>query len=317
MLCVCVGIFACVATISHETSRNHKSFFQMPSPTTLAVAAALLCGSGATGLQLGGAGAVARVRAEPRCSDAVMGRKFENNKLKMAKTALAYAKKASYIGKKVVVAVKASGDDPTINRQLAAVMAEANALNVPKDVVSKNIKRAMDTDTANYDELTYEAYGHGGVGLIINCLSDNKNRAVEMVNTAIKKADGKVAASGSVAFNFARKGRLAINAELSEDDLLELAIEGGCEGDVEREEADVDGRGDSEEVKCVALTEPTELGLLQAALQEAGHACTGRLINVPMATVDCSEEDAELNFNLIDKLEEIDDVDSVEHNMAV
>ena len=72
------------------------------------------------------------------------------SKLKMAKTALAYAKKASYIGKKVVVAVKAGGDDPSINRQLAAVMAEANAMNVPKDVVNKNIKRAMDTDTANY-----------------------------------------------------------------------------------------------------------------------------------------------------------------------
>lgn len=69
----------------------------------------------------------------------------------------------------------------------------------------------MDTDTANYDELTYEGYGHGGVGLIINVLSDNKNRAVEMVSTALKKEGCKVAASGSVAFNFARKGRLAIN----------------------------------------------------------------------------------------------------------
>jgi transcriptional/translational regulatory protein YebC/TACO1 len=87
---------------------------------------------------------------------------------------------------------------------------------VPKDVVNKNIKRAMDTDTANYDELTYEAYGHGGVGLIINCLSDNKNRAVEMVNTAVKKENCKVAASGSVAFNFERKGRLTVNDELSE-----------------------------------------------------------------------------------------------------
>merc|ERR1719311_1579455 len=87
-----------------------------------------------------------------RGSACMMGRKFENNKLKMAKTALAYAKKASYIEKKVVIAVKAGGDDPAVNRQLAAVMAEANALNVPKDVVNKNIKRAMQTDTANFDE---------------------------------------------------------------------------------------------------------------------------------------------------------------------
>ena len=72
-------------------------------------------------------------------------------------------------------------------------MAEANALNVPKDVVNKNIKRAMDTDTASYDELTYEGYGHGGVGIVINCLSDNKNRAVSEVGTALKKEDCKVA----------------------------------------------------------------------------------------------------------------------------
>lgn len=173
--------------------------------------------------------------------------------------AVADAKKASYIGKKVVIAVKASGDDPSINRQLAAVMAEANALNVPKDVVNKNIKRAMDTDTANYDELTYEGYGHGGVGLIVNVLSDNKNRAVEMVTTALKKEGCKVAASGSVAFNFARKGRIAINDALDEEALLELAIEGGCDGDVELQEPDVEGRGDSEDVKCVALTEVTEV----------------------------------------------------------
>jgi len=247
----------------------------------------------------------------------MMGRKFENNKLKMAKTALAYAKKASYIGKKVVIAVKAGGDDPGINRQLAAVMAEANALNVPKDVVNKNIKRAMDTDTANYDELTYEGYGHGGVGLIVNVLSDNKNRANEMVSTALKKEGCKVAASGSVAFNFARKGRLAINDALDEETLLELAIEAGCEGDVELSEPDTEGRGDAEEVQCVTLCEVTELGLLQSALQEAGHVCSGQLVNVPMTMVECNDDDEELNYKAIDRLEEIDDVSSVEHNMAV
>jgi len=258
----------------------------------------------------------AAANVAPRGGVVTMGRKFENNKLKMAKTALAYAKKASYIGKKVVIAVKSGGDDPSINRQLAAVMAEANALNVPKDVVNKNIKRAMDTDTANYDELTYEAYGHGGVGLVINVLSDNKNRAVEQVGTACKKEDCKVAASGSVLFNFQRKGRLAINTDLSEDDLLELAIEADCDGDVTLEAPDVEGRGDSENVKCVALTEMEELGKLQSALQEAGHACSGMLVQIPLTMVECSEEDLELNYKVIDRLEEIDDVSSVEHNMA-
>jgi len=246
----------------------------------------------------------------------VMGRKFENNKLKMAKTALANAKKASYIGKKVVIAVKAGGDDPAINRQLAAVMREANALDVTKDVVDRNIKRAMDSDTSDYKELVYEAYGHGGVGMIINCLSDNNNRAVEQVTTAIKKENCKVAASGSVAFNFQRKGRLSVRVELDEEDVLELAIEAGCDGDVAVEPPDPDGRGDDENVKCIILTEPTELGLMQSALQDANHECSGLLVNVPMTFADCSDEDEELNYKLIDRLDELDDVSFVEHNMA-
>ena len=90
-----------------------------------------------------------------------------------------------------------------------------------------------------------------------------------------------------------------------------------CEGDVQLEPPDTEGRGDSEEVKCVALTEANELGVLQAAIQEAGHACSGQLVNVPLTTVDCSEEDEELNYKVIDRLDEIDDVSSVEHNMAV
>jgi transcriptional/translational regulatory protein YebC/TACO1 len=99
--------------------------------------------------------------------------------------------------------------------------------------------------------------------------------------------------------------------------VIELAIEAGCEGDVALEEPDPDGRGDGEEVKCVVVTEPTELGLLQGALQAAEHACSGMLVNVPLTTVECSEEDLELNFKVIDRLEEIDDVSNIEHNMAV
>jgi len=247
-----------------------------------------------------------------------MGRKFENNKLKMAKTALANAKKASYIGKKVVIAVKAGGDDPSINRQLAAVMKEANSLDVTKDVVDRNIKRAMQADTADFKELVYEGYGHGGVGFIVNCLSDNNNRANTDVATAIKKENCKPAASGSVQFNFQRKGRLCLTTELDEEALLEMAIEAGCEGDVELLEPDPEGQyADDEKVKCVVLTEPTELGLVQGALSEGGFESNGRLVNIPMTTVEVSEEDMELNFKVFDRLDELDDVDLVEHNMAV
>ena len=143
-----------------------------------------------------------------------MGRSFANREKKMAKTNAAYSKKAAFIGKKVVIAVKSGGDDPSTNLALAAIMREANALNVPKDVIDRNIKKAMDPVTADYKEMTYEAYGAGGVGLIINCLSDNSNRVTADVTSTVNKAGLKMASSGSVLFNFNRKGRLALQKEL-------------------------------------------------------------------------------------------------------
>ena len=183
-------------------------------------------------------------------------------------------------------------------------------------VIERNIKKALDPTTAESKELLYEAYGVGGVGLIINCLSDNNNRATSDVNMIVKKNGCNIASSGSVAFNFARKGRLTLNKPIDEEELLELAIEAGCDGDVTVEEPDPDGRGDGDEVKCVVLTADTELGLVQGALQEADYECSGILVHVPLTTVDVSEEDAETNYAAIDKLEELDDVTSVEHNMA-
>ncbi|KAG8460497.1 hypothetical protein KFE25_013147 [Diacronema lutheri] len=261
--------------------------------------------------------ALARRAAQPRARPVLMGRRFENNKLKMAKTQAQYAKKASYIGKKVVVAVKAGGDDPSINRALAAIIREAMSLDVPKDVIDRNIKRASESTTSDYKELTYEAYGFGGVGLIVNVLSDNNNRAAADVNTAVSKTGCKIASPGSVAFNFALRGRLCVSAELDEERALDLAIEAGCEGDVELQAPDPDGRGDPAAVKAVVLTSPAEVGMMQAALQAAGLDCSSSLVHVPNSLVEVSEEDEAANFRCIDRLEELDDVAFVEHNMAL
>lgn len=245
-----------------------------------------------------------------------MGRKFENNKLKMAKTAIAYAKKASYIGKKVVQAVKAGGDDTSSNLELAKVISEAKALNVPKDVVDKNIKRALSADTADYEEYVYEAYAHGGVGIIINSLSDNKNRAISNVGAAVRKGEGKMANAGSVLFNFERKGRITLNEEIDEDRVIEIALEADV-SDASLSAPDPVGRGDAEAVKSVVICEADELGSLQNALTAAGFTAAGQLVHVPLAPVEVSKEDEELNFKLIDKLDEVDDVDFIEHNMLL
>ena len=146
-------------------------------------------------------------------------------------------------------------------------------------------------------------------------LSDNNNRAVEQVGTAVKKSKtATMATPGSVSFQFERRGRLAINAELDEEALIELAINAGVE-DVAR--CEPDEVSDGAAVKTIALVGPTELAMMQEALQEAGHDCTARLANIPSALIDVSEEDLEANLAVIDRLEECDDVDFVEHNVVV
>lgn len=255
-------------------------------------------------------------RTQRRSTITAMGRKFENNKMKMAKTAAAYNKKASYIGKKILQCVKEKGPDADSNRQLGLLMKEASKLGVTKDVVNRNIKAGSDPNTADFKELTYEAYGVGGVGFIINCLSDNVNRAAADVNAAINKVGFSTAASGSVLFNFEKKARLCLTSEIDEDSMIEVAMEADVD-DCELEAPNEDKGDDLEKVKNVVYVGATELGAMVAALDEAGYECTSSLVYVPMATVECSEEDLEINLAGLDKLEEIGDCDTVDHNMLI
>lgn len=215
-----------------------------------------------------------------------------------------------------MICVKEGGPSPDSNRQLKLLMREAQTLGVSKDVVDRNIKKASDASAVDYKELTYEVYGVGGVGFIVNCLSDNNNRAAAQFNAAVNKLEGfKVAASGSVLFNFEKKGRLAITTELSEEDAFEIAIEADVD-DLEMQEPDED-KGDKENIKAVILVEAADLGKMQAALQDKDIECASSLVNVPMSLIECSEEDLELNLAGLDKLEELEDCDSVEHNLLV
>jgi len=235
--------------------------------------------------------------------------------MKMAKSAAAYTKKAAYIGKKIAMCVKEGGPNPDGNRALALLMKEAKSMGVSSDVVARNIKKASEKPV-DFKELTYEAYGLGGAGFIINCLSDNNNRANAQVNAVINKCDGfKMAASGSVLFNFERKARLTVNSPLEEEQLIEIAIDAGVD-DAELQDPDP-ARGDGDQVKAVVITADTDLGNLREALEDAGMAVTGQLVNMPLVTVECSEEDLEANLAALDKIEELDDVDSVEHNLLL
>ncbi len=237
-----------------------------------------------------------------------MGRRAAKNAARKGKSDAIKTKIYASYGKKLVMAVKAGGPDPEVNRALAVMIREAKAQGVPTDNVQRAIQRGSSANEADYKEAVYEAYGYGGAGLIINCLTDNTNRAKTLINDAIKKTDVKLATSGSVAFNFDRKGQIDLAGVVDEDQVLEAALE----ADVD----DVDTKVDEEEQVTRVLVDPTSVGNLRDVLLGKGMEIKATvLVNVPKMVVDCSDEDYEGNMNVVEALLAIDDVDSVEHNV--
>lgn len=239
-----------------------------------------------------------------------MGRRAAKNAARKGKSDALKTKVYATYGKKLVMAVKAGGPDPEVNRALAVMIREAKAQGVPSDNVQRAIQRGSNANEADYKEAVYEAYGYGGAGLIINCLTDNTNRAKTEISNVIKKTDVKLATSGSVAFNFDRKGRIDLAGIVEEDAVLEAALE----ADVE----DVDTRVNEEEGVTSVLVDPASVSSLREVFLGKGREIKASLmVNVPKLLMDCSDEDFEGNMSVIEALEELDDVDSVEHNVAM
>lgn len=172
------------------------------------------------------------------------------------------------------------------------------------------IETGSSANEADYKEAVYEAYGYGGAGIIINCLTDNTNRAKTEINNVIKKSSVKLGTVGSVSYNFERKGRLDLAGVMDEDSVLEAALE----ADVE----EVDTKTNEEEnTTSVWVDTASVSGLREVLLEKGVEIKASTLVNVPKALVDCSDEDFEGNMSVIEALEELDDVDSVEHNVAM
>lgn len=178
---------------------------------------------------------------------------------------------------------------------------------MPNDNVDRNIKKASSADQANYDEMTYELYGHGGVGLIVEAMTDNKNRTASDIRVATNKRGGSIASPGSVAFNFDRKGVIQIAANHAiEDELFLAATEAGAE-DFEKAED-----------RFIVTTDPSELFAVKEAIEKLGFACDeASLEMIPKNSVACDEETAKSNLALIEWLEDLEDVDAVYHNMEM
>jgi YebC/PmpR family DNA-binding regulatory protein len=231
--------------------------------------------------------------------------KWANIKHRKGKADAKKGKAFSRSAKEIISAVKLGGPDPKTNPRLRLALQKAKEVNLPNEVVERNIKKASSADQADYLEMTYELYGHGGVGLIIDVMTDNKNRISSDMRIATNKRGGTIATPGAVAFNFDRKGIIQVSKKnIKEDELFLTATEAGA--------LDFENEDDM----FIITTDPVELYGVKEAIEKAGFKCEeSSLEMMPKVYVDCDEETMKANLALVDWLEQLDDVDAVFHNM--
>lgn len=213
----------------------------------------------------------------------------------------------SRMAKEIISAVKTGGSDPKSNARLRLAIQKAREANVPNDNIERNIKKAASEDQADYATVTYEIYGYGGVGIIVDALTDNKNRTASEMRIATNKRGGTIATPGSVVFNFDRKGVIQITkANADEEALFQAAILSGAD-DFE-----------ATPLGFMVLTDPLELYAVKEKLDEMGIATSEAAIElIPKSTIACDEEAKKANLALIEWLEDLEDVNIVYHNMTM
>ena len=237
--------------------------------------------------------------------------KWANIKNKKAKTDAAKGKIFTKLGREIAVAAK-GGADPSTNSKLADVIAKAKAANMPNDNIKRSIQKASgELNNVNYETLVYEGYGIGGSAVIVNTLTENKNRTVGEVRHIFDKYGGSMGTSGSVAFMFEKKGVIAISAldewgdrVVEGDKLMEEALEAGA--------ADFAEEGDVFEI----YTEPDDLSAVAEDLTAKGYTfISSEVEKVPSSYVTLeSEDDIKFMNLLLENLEENEDIVNVWHN---
>ena len=229
--------------------------------------------------------------------------KWANIKIKKGKTDAARGSIFTKIGREIAVAVKAGGPDPANNSKLRDVIAKAKQNNMPNDTINRSIKKASgEQDGVNYESITYEGYGAGGVAVIVETLTDNRNRTAGDVRHLFDKYGGSLGQTGCVSYMFNKKGVIIADKSMDEDDLMMTALDAGAE--------DVQADEDVYEI----YTAPADLYTVSDKLKEAG-------VNVLSADIDMIADNeidpgahTQSIEKLIDMLEELDDVQNVYHN---
>ena len=207
--------------------------------------------------------------------------------------------------KEIMVAAKGGSPDPNQNAALRLAVDKAKAQNMPKDNIQKAIDKAVGSaDAANYENLRYEGYGHGGVAFMVDCLTDNRNRTASAVRSAFTKAGGNLGTDGSVSYMFERKGSIVIPGEYDEDTMMMVALDAGA--------LDFEKVEDS----YMITTDQNSFTQVRDALEENGvkEFLECELTYVPTMEVELDEEGQEKVMKLVDTLEDLDDVMNVYHN---
>ena len=230
--------------------------------------------------------------------------KWANIKHKKERADAKKGKVFSRVTKEIITAVKQGGSDPKTNAKLRIAIQKAKAVNLPNDNIERNIKKA-ETSDAQFEAVTYEIYGYGGVGILCEALTDNKNRTYSDIRIAINKRGGTIASPGAVSYQFDQKGVIQIPAAgIDGDSLMNAVLEAGGEDLQEEEDA------------YFVITAPDELYAVKEGLEGAGFSCKEvSMERIPKVVIACEGEIKTNNEALIEWLEGIDDIDEVYHNM--
>ncbi len=234
--------------------------------------------------------------------------KFSNIKHKKEKADAQKGKAFTKLGRELAVAIKEGGPDPVSNGKLRDVIAKCKANNMPNDTIQRSIKKAAGEDSnVVYEAITYEGYGPGGIAVIVEALTDNKNRTAANVRHAFSKNGGNMGTTGCVSYMFDKKGQIIVEKsdDLDEDELMMQVLDFGAE----------DFNAEEEEAYEI-LTAPEDFSSVREQMEAAGIPILSAEISmIPQNWSEADDETAAMMEKMLDQLDEDDDVQNVWHNM--
>jgi YebC/PmpR family DNA-binding regulatory protein len=254
-------------------------------------------------------GAARNHQSHPATEDTMAGHsKWANIKHRKAAQDKKRGKVWTKLIREVTIAAREGGGDPNANPRLRLAMDKAFGANMPKDTVDRAIKRgAGEEGVEDYEEIRYEGYGPGGVAIMVDCMTDNRNRTAAEVRHAFTKHGGNLGTDGSVAYLFSKQGIISFQPGTDEDKVVEAALEAGAEDVVVNDDESLD-----------VITTPEEFSSVCAGLTQAGFDTSVSEVTYNAATnAELDRDTAEKLLRLVDMLEDLDDVQEVYHNADI